>query len=188
MNVRRTAEYVRVILSEVRPRYLIVSCVARMFPPFTAGTLIARGYAWAGCHIGEGTAIGGPLKLIPGGGSDSNLTTGERSIFATDITINLDAPVTIGERAAIGPRVAIYTSSHSLGPGSRRMMPTVMALPVVIGSGAWIGLGAMILPGVTIGPGSVVAAGSVVTSSVPANSFVEGNPATVKRTLPWGDR
>lgn len=188
MRITRLLQYVRVILSEVRPRYVVVSCLARLFPAFTAGTLIARGYAWAGCRIGAGTAIAGPLKLIPGGGADSNLTTGERAIFATDIVINLDAPVTIGDQAAIGPRVAIYTSTHTLGPGSRRMMPSVMPMPVEIGPGAWVGLGATILPGVTIGAGSVVAAGSVVGTSVPENSFVEGNPASVKRQLPWGDR
>jgi galactoside O-acetyltransferase/maltose O-acetyltransferase len=64
----------------------------------------------------------------------------------------------------------------------------VLAKPVVIEDGCWVGLGAMILPGITVGRGSVVAAGSVVASEVPANSYVEGNPARVVRQLPWGDR
>jgi acetyltransferase-like isoleucine patch superfamily enzyme len=33
-----------------------------------------------------------------------------------------------------------------------------------------------------------VAAGAVVTDSVPPNSLVIGNPATVRETLPFGNR
>ena len=82
----------------------------------------------------------------------------------------------------------IYTGTHQLGPGSSRRLGDVLARSVVIEDGCWVGLGAMILPGVTIGRGSVVAAGSVVGAGVPANSYIEGNPAQVVRQLPWGDR
>ena len=68
------------------------------------------------------------------------------------------------------------------------MMWEVVAKPVTIERGAWIGLGALILPGVTVGHGSIVGAASVVTTSVPPNTYVEGNPAKVVRSLPWGDR
>jgi acetyltransferase-like isoleucine patch superfamily enzyme len=89
---------------------------------------------------------------------------------------------------SIGPFVRIYTASHPIGPGSRRMMDQMTPRGVDIQPGAWVGLGATILPGVTVGAGAVVGAGSVVGSNVPPNTYVEGNPAKVVRTLPWGDR
>ena len=110
------------------------------------------------------------------------------AIVAQDVMINLDADVDIGQNVSIGPRVVIYTGSHPIGPGSRRMMGKVLAKPVKIEDGSWIGLGAMILPGVTVGRGSIVAAGSVVAEDVPPNAYVAGNPAQVVRQLPWGDR
>jgi acetyltransferase-like isoleucine patch superfamily enzyme len=33
-----------------------------------------------------------------------------------------------------------------------------------------------------------VAAGAVLTESLPPNSYAEGNPATVRATLPFADR
>src|SRR2546430_10294374 len=52
---------------------------------------------------------------------------------------DLDAPVTIGDDVAIAPHVLIYTGSHQIGPGSRRIGP-VVTLPVTIEQGAWIRL------------------------------------------------
>jgi carbonic anhydrase/acetyltransferase-like protein (isoleucine patch superfamily) len=51
-----------------------------------------------------------------------------------------------------------------------------------------IGMGAVILDNAVIGAGSVVASGSVVTEKtlIPANSFVAGMPARVKKTVPEG--
>jgi maltose O-acetyltransferase len=101
------------------------------------------------------------------------------------VTINLDA--TLGENVAIAPQVVIYTGSHRVGPGSMRI-GAGHASPVTIEDGAWVRLGAVLAPGVTIGRGSIVAAGAVVLKDVPANTYVEGNPAAVVRRLPWGDR
>jgi acetyltransferase-like isoleucine patch superfamily enzyme len=93
----------------------------------------------------------------------------------------------LGRNVAIAPEVLIYTGTHRIGPGSRRLGP-VSALPVTVEDGAWIRLGAIVVPGVTIGRGAIVAAGAVVLSDVPPNTYVEGNPAVVVRRLGWGDR
>lgn len=103
------------------------------------------------------------------------------------VTMNLDGTVTVGENVAIAPQVVIYTGSHRIGPGARRI-GAGYAAPVTIEDGAWVRLGAVIAPGVTIGRGSIVATGAVVLKDVPANTYVEGNPAAVVRRLPWGDR
>ena len=149
----------------------------------------ARLYRWAGFDVGPLSFIMGNLDLVTGQAPFyAQLRIGEGATIGTHVTINLDAPVSLGRNVSIGPFVRVYTGSHPLGPGSNRRQPALLAKPVVIEDGCWIGLGATLLPGVTVGHGSVVAAGAVVSESVPADSYVEGNPARVVRQLPWGDR
>ena len=72
-----------------------------------------------------------------------------RSVLATiadNLTINLDAEVTIGENVAIGTHVLIYTGSDKIGPGSMRI-GDFQGLPVTIGDGAWIRLVRLSSPG-----------------------------------------
>lgn len=179
----------RIIARGYHARYLVVYTVSKLLPPFSASGPVARLYRIAGFNIGAGTAFGGPLRVIGGAEKfEQNLIVGSNVLISTNVTINVDDLVSIEDSASIGPFVRIYTASHAVGPGSRRMMPYVVGRPVTVERGAWVGLGAMILPGVTIGRGSVVGAGSVVTADVPPNVYVEGNPAKVVRQLPWGDR
>jgi acetyltransferase-like isoleucine patch superfamily enzyme len=72
--------------------------------------------------------------------------------------------VAIGNRVIIGIRATILAHFQELSG-------------VWIGDDVYIGACSVVLPGVTIGNGSVVAAGSIVTTSVPAMTFVQGNPA-----------
>jgi acetyltransferase-like isoleucine patch superfamily enzyme len=185
---RRVRDYGRAMYRGYHLRYGAAHVVAHLLPRFTAGGLIARLYRLAGFPIGRGTAFGGPVRVISGTGFEENLEIGCDVLISTNVTINVDDRVRIEDAVSIGPLVTIYTASHSIGPGSRRLMPHLVGRPVTIERGAWVGLGALILPGVTVGRGSVVGAGSVVTRDIPANTYVEGNPAKVTRALPWGDR
>ena len=54
--------------------------------------------------------------------------------------------------SAIAPHVVIYTGSHQLGPGSKRI-GDFTSLPVTIEQGAWVRVGAILVPGVTVGRG-----------------------------------
>jgi acetyltransferase-like isoleucine patch superfamily enzyme len=121
-------------------------------------------------------------------GAASKLRIGPECMIGPEVTMGLDACITIGRGVSISPGATLYTGSHNLGAGSQRMSPIVSARPIVVEDGAWIGMRALILPGVRIGRGSVVAAGAVVTQDVPPNTLVSGNPATVVRKLPLGDR
>lgn len=169
-------------------RYSVAHLVAHLIPRFGSGILLASLYRAGGLAIGEDTVLGGPLTLRTGYDPSDRLQIGRNVVLATDIVINLDGAVTIDDNCSIGPFVRIYTGTHGIGPGSRRMQMAVVTKPVTVGKGTWLGLGATVLPGVTIGQGCVVAAGSVVTEDVPPNSYVAGNPAAVVRSLPWGDR
>lgn len=99
--------------------------------------------------------------------------------------------VTIGDRAAVSPRVTLVASSR---PNASRLAGRVPVkhAPIVIGADAWIGTCAVILPGVHIGEGAVVGASAVVTADVPPYAVVAGVPARFVRWvsdwMPDGER
>lgn len=94
-----------------------------------------------------------------------------------------DKNVFIGDRASIGPRITLVTSS---GPNLSKIEPYVKVVnggKIRIENDAWIGAGAIILPDVTIGEGAVVGAGAVVIKDVPSHTVVAGVPANVIKKL-----
>jgi maltose O-acetyltransferase len=104
-------------------------------------------------------------------------------VFVNYGAVFLDpAPVTIGERAQLGPGVQILTADHPTDPAPRRA-GVECAAAIEIGANAWIGGGAIVCPGVSIGSDSVIGAGSVVTRDVPAGVVAVGNPCQVIRAL-----
>lgn len=169
------------------PRLAAASLVSRLLPIYSSGGLRARLYRWAGFSFGETSAVLGTLSLR---GADvgfyKNLIVGAGSCIGDHVTINLDAPVTLGRNVVLSPHVIIYTATHAVGPGCGRTAE-MRALSVTVEDGAWIRLGAILAPGVVVGRGSIVATGAVVLSDVPPNTYVEGNPARVIRELPWAD-
>jgi maltose O-acetyltransferase len=178
------------MLRQVHLRLRLANIVCGALPDFGSGALRGRLYRAVGLDIADSAFIMGNLELLAGSpnGFYDKLHIGSGTVLGNHITINLDADVHIGANVSLSPFVRIYTGTHHLGPGSNRRLDPLIAKTVVIEDGCWIGLGAMILPGVTVGHGSIVAAGAVVTEGVPADSYVEGNPARVIRQLPWGDR
>jgi len=113
-----------------------------------------------------------------------NIHIGENSFLNANCTLLDVSPITIGKNVMIGPNVDIYTASHGINYLQRRQGFTI-GKPVIIHDDVWICGKTVILPGVTIGPRSIIGAGSVVTKDIPADSFVVGNPAVVKKVLEW---
>jgi carbonic anhydrase/acetyltransferase-like protein (isoleucine patch superfamily) len=188
VQLPRLRGYTDLFWRSVHFRFGVANALCGLLPDFVSGAVRGRMYRWAGFAIGDGAFIMGNLALPTASpGFYDKLVVGADVTIADHVTINLDAKVTIGKNVAIAPHVLIYTGSHKISVGSRRIGEFV-GLPVTIEEGAWVRLGAVIVPGVTIGRGSVVAAGAVVLKDVPPNTYVEGNPAKVIRKLGWGDR
>lgn len=87
--------------------------------------------------------------------------------------------VELGDRVGVAGGVKFLTHD-----GSARMLearrPRIQSFGrIVVGDDAFIGENAIILPGTTIGPRSIVGAGAVVRGTIPENSLVIGNPASV---------
>jgi len=170
------------------PRLRLTTVVCRLLPPTSLNTARAALYRRVFPRIGARVAFLGTITVIGGERAIyERLSIGEGALIGLNPTFNLDDTITIGRHVSLGPSVSIYTSTHLLGPGSRRMNPGVITRPVVIEDGVWVGVGSIVLPGVTIGHGSVVGAGSVVTETVPPNTLIVGNPAKKVQELPWPD-
>ncbi len=103
------------------------------------------------------------------------MTIGDHVWIGEDVLILSLAPVTIGPQVCISQRAFLCTGSHAW----RRETFDLRTRPIVVGDSVWISAQAFIGAGVTIGRGSVLSAGAVVMTSVPENSMVRGNPATV---------
>ncbi|MEI6043209.1 MAG: acyltransferase [Chloroflexota bacterium] len=180
--------YFKALLNSYHIRLWLANLVCGLLPDFISGVIRARVYRLAGFKIGSGCFIIGNLDLISGQPQFyDKLEIGANAVIGNRVTINLDGNVTLEENVSIGPFVRIYTGTHNIGPGSNRRQVELVVKPVVIERGSWVGMCSIILPGVRIGHGSIVAGGAVVTKDVPPNSYVEGNPAKVVQTLPWGD-
>ena len=184
----KTRGYARTLRHSIHLRFSLANLICGVLPDFFSGSVRGRLYRWAGFDVGDGAFIMGNVRVTSATpGLYDKLVVGAGATIADRVTINLDERVVLGRDVGIAPEVLIYTGTHRIGPGSRRL-GAVSALPVTIEDGAWIRLGAIIVPGVTVGRGAIVAAGAVVLSDVPPNTYVEGNPAVVVRRLGWGNR
>lgn len=123
-------------------------------------------------HAGTDTRIEGQFHCPYG----FNIHLGDEVFLNAGCVILDTAPVRIGARTLIGPRVQIYCAEHHKDPAKRRAGLEI-ARPVTIGEDVWIGGGAIILGGVTVGDRAIIGAGAVVTRDVAADATVVGNPA-----------
>jgi acetyltransferase-like isoleucine patch superfamily enzyme len=185
---QRLLNEVRGIGNIWRPRLAFWTACAAMLPNFSLSAVRAFCFRRAGCDFAPQVALLGRIRLVGDGAIAARLHVKEGCVIAYDVTLGLDADISLGRNVSLSPGVVLYTATHPIGVGSQRMQPFTQAKPVVIEDGAWIGMNSLILPGVTIGHGAVVSAGSVVSTNVPADTLVAGNPASVVRVLPFGDR
>ena len=125
------------------------------------------------CSVGDFTLMNGALVMAE-----------ERIEIGSYCLISWNVGIADSDFHPLEPAQRLI-DAQALAPffKNRPPRPTLKTAPVKIADNVWIGMNAVILKGVTIGENSVVAAGSVVTKSVPPNTVVAGNPATVVKTF-----
>lgn len=142
-------------------------------------------------EMGKNSFLQGPIYIHYG----THTKIGERFFGNFNLTIQDDAPVTIGNDCNFGPNTTIVTPVHPMLPEERRTMldqdgvikRMCYAKPVKIGNDCWFGANVVVCPGVTIGDNCVIGAGSVVGKDIPSNSFAAGNPCRVIREITHAD-
>lgn len=131
-----------------------------------------------GIQIGQDCYIGNEV-LLNSETKSGTLTIGDHVEIQACCKIDFSGGLEMQDRAFISSETTIYTHDHGYDPRSAPKFS-----PLVICENAWLGSRSIILPSVArIGRNSIVGAGSVVTKSVPDNTIVAGNPATVVKHL-----
>lgn len=104
-----------------------------------------------------------------------NVEIGEWAAIGPDVFIYSLGKVRVGRRATVSYRCHVCAGSHDFSD------PTIPLTkpPVTICDDAWIGTEAFIGPGVTVGAGAMVGARAVVVKDVDARTIVAGHPARV---------
>lgn len=102
-----------------------------------------------------------------------NVEIGEWAAIGPDVFVYSLGKVHIGRRTTVSYRSHICAGTHDFTD------PTIPLLkpPVTVEDDAWIGTEAFIGPDVTIGAGAMVAARAVVVKDVEPRTLVGGHPA-----------
>jgi acetyltransferase-like isoleucine patch superfamily enzyme len=158
---------------------------------FEPGELGALG---EGCVIEEGVLVWQPATVRLGadvyvghraklrGDTRGELVVGDGTWIGQDVYMHSAGSIRIGREVGLGPRVAIFTSTHEeTSPPAAIIAAPLQFAPVEVGDGCDVGVGAILLPGTTLGAGVQVGAGSVVSGEVPEGAIVAGVPARVLR-------
>lgn len=130
-----------------------------------------------GLEFGHGTFLSPPAMF-----KGTHVVTGPGCYLNSGLFVGRGA-LTLGRNVFVGPDVMFITSSHELGPATRRAGKDIKE-PITVGDGVWIGGRAVILGGVHIASGCVIAAASLVTKDTEPNGLYVGAPARRVRDLP----
>ncbi|MGW8284811.1 MAG: acyltransferase [Candidatus Deferrimicrobiaceae bacterium] len=129
-----------------------------------------------GARVGNGSRVYPPLVLVNAGKDFSNLSIGENVYIGHGATLDLKAPVTIGDDVTIAGNATISTHVDVGDIPLQAHFPSRSA-PVRIRRNVYIGSNVVVLPGVTVGEGSAVGAGAVVVDDVEPGTVAAGVPA-----------
>lgn len=120
---------------------------------------------------GYGIRILGSGKLIAG--NDCYVS------YFSNINIEEDTKLTLGDKVSIGHYVKIYTSVIDNEIKILNGTEVKKKADIYIGDNVSIGPNVYIAPGVKIESNSIIGPGSVIVSDVPSNSVVLGVPGRV---------
>jgi len=164
-------------------RLFLANLLVALLPDGSFSRLRTAIYRLGGLRIGPYSRIDGRIQFTGNGDPQQRLRIGASTFINSNLFVDLNADVHIGDKVGIGHHVTLITADHKIGPSACRV-GDLRPEPINIQDGCWIGACSTILPGVTIGKSSIVAAGSVVSGKVPANKMVGGAPARPLKSLP----
>jgi acetyltransferase-like isoleucine patch superfamily enzyme len=147
-----------------------------------------------GCVLEEGVLAFNPAYIFIGddvyighrailkGDTRGEMRISSGAWIGQDCFFHSAGGIRIGERAGIGPRVMVLTSTHEETPPPAPIADAPLEFaPVEVGAGCDIGIGAILLPGARVGEGAQIGAGAVVTGEIPTGMVAAGVPARVLR-------
>lgn len=135
-----------------------------------------------GARVGSGSRVYPPLVLVNAGKDFSNLSIGENVYVGHGATLDLKAPVTIGNDVTIASNATISTHVNVGNIPLQAHFPSRSA-PIHIHRNVYLGSNVTVIAGVTIGEGSVVGAGAVVVGDVDPGTVAAGVPARPLRKV-----
>jgi acetyltransferase-like isoleucine patch superfamily enzyme len=138
----------------------------------------ARLLSLLGADIGRNVRIG-DCRFINLSKGFMNLHVGDNAHIGAGCLVDLEGPVSIGERTTLSPRVTVM--SHA-DPGSAHGSPHILAYPVEVGGvnigrDCWIGASSTLLSGADVGDGAVVGAMALVRGRLEPGGVYVGVPA-----------
>ncbi|MEO0697833.1 MAG: DapH/DapD/GlmU-related protein [Pseudomonadota bacterium] len=158
-------------------RRWIANTLAGLSPP-------TRAFAWrrtlwrlAGVDVGARAKILSSVRIWTSG----PVEIGPDTFIGHEVLIvGGTAPIKIGARCDLAPRVCLASGTHDEGNGERAAGKG-RSEPINVGDGVWIGAGSTVTAGATIGRSSIVGAGSLVRGEIPGDVVVAGVPARMIR-------
>lgn len=158
-------------------RRYVANVLAGLLPPTRFYRLKASIWRMAGVDVDRDARLVSSVRIWTSG----PVSIGADTFLGHEVMIvGGDAPVRIGARCDIAPRVLFVTGTHHDG-GEERAAGEGYSKPIILADGVWIGAGATLLGGLEIGYGAMVGAGSVVNRSLPAGVVAAGSPCRVFR-------
>lgn len=152
-------------------RYL-ANFVTAVLPPTRFYGLKAAIWRGAGVDVSPTARLVSSVKIWTSG----PVSIGADTFLGHEVLIvGGDAPIVIGSRCDLAPRVVLVSGTHRDG-GEHRAAGDGVSNPIEIGDGAWIGAAATVLGGVSVGAGAIVGAGSLVSKSISPYTVAVGAP------------
>lgn len=157
-------------------RRYVANVLTGLMPPTRFYRLKASIWRAAGVDVARDARLVSSVRIWTSG----PVSIGSNTFLGHEVMIvGGDAPVRIGAKCDIAPRVLFVTGTHHDG-GEERAAGEGYSLPITIEDGVWIGAGTTLLGGLNVGRGTMVGAGSVVNKSLRAGIVAAGSPC---RTL-----
>lgn len=159
-------------------RRYVANVLTGLLPPTRFYRLKASIWRMAGIDVDRDARLVSSVRIWTSG----PVSIGADTFLGHEVMIvGGDAPVRIGAKCDIAPRVLFVTGTHHDG-GDERAAGEGYSLPITVEDGVWIGAGSTLLGGVQVHFGALIGAGSLVNRDIREKFVTAGVPAKELRT------